>query len=353
MPRLSLHALYAITLAALAAGCGVASSPVLPSVALPPDTALILNPSDTPLILSPSKDERGVAGADLPVAQVATGGENIGGRILFVKGSNIWAYADGRARQLTTGGVWRQPQWSPDGSEIAFVYAGLSNFTEIFVMNVDGSDQRRLTRSQSSSLSDNDWVLHPIWSPSGDQIVYVSDSDTYHPTVWLMSKDGSGKRQLLRASGFQEAADSLAWSPDGSRLAVTAFGPTVSQVLLVDVARGTTQRLTDHPKGAFDPAWSPDGSSLAYVVREDGRTEVRLRHLDGSPEVGVTRGGLARAPAWSPGGSRLAYLSAAGGSFELYVVDVTADGSRLSTSNVRQLTRDLNIDAASGLSWGR
>jgi Tol biopolymer transport system component len=79
--------------------------------------------------------------------------------------------------------------------------------------------------------------------------------------------------------------------------------------------------------------------------------DVRLRQLEDSTEVEVSRGGPSRAPAWSPDGRHLSYLSARGGGFELYVVDVAADG--LSVQNERQLTRDLNVDATSGLSWGK
>src|SRR5690242_460307 len=94
-------------------------------------------------------------GSPLPVmsqqaAQSQRPAEAVGGRLLFVKEGNLWTWSAGRARQFTSGDSWRQPQWSPDGSEIAYVYRG-SNFSDIFVMNADGSNNRRLTRSQSSS----------------------------------------------------------------------------------------------------------------------------------------------------------------------------------------------------------
>jgi TolB protein len=287
---------------------------------------------------------------NLPAAQLLPFGEILAGKLLFVKEGDVWVWSDGRARQLTTGGTWRQPQWSPDGSEIAYVYRGTS-FSEIFVMNADGSNNRRLTASQSSQLTDNDWVFRPTWSPNGSQLAYVSDGDSYNPTLWLMNKDGSNKRELLQASEVQEAADGLSWAPDGKRIAVTAFGREVSQIMLVELGRPATQVATQSPRGALDPAWSPDGTRLAYAARDGSRMDVRLRQLEDSTEVEVSRGGPSRAPAWSPDGRHLSYLSARGGSFELYVVDVAADG--LSVQNERQLTRDLNVDATSGLSWGK
>src|SRR4051794_33190410 len=87
----------------------------------------------------------------------------VNGKLLFVKEGNLWVWSGGRSRQFTTGESWRQPQWSPDGAEIAYVYRG-SNFSDIFIMNADGSNNRRLTRSQSASLPDNDWAFRPTWS---------------------------------------------------------------------------------------------------------------------------------------------------------------------------------------------
>ncbi|MDQ6673287.1 MAG: hypothetical protein M3069_21525, partial [Chloroflexota bacterium] len=66
-------------------------------------------------------------------------------------------------------------------------------------------------------------------------------------------------------------------------------------------------------------------------------------------------GVLARSPAWSPDGRHVAYLSNKTGFFEIWLVDVQPDGSgALAPSGApRQLTRDLHLDAVSGLSWGR
>lgn len=288
----------------------------------------------------------------LPAAQILPTADNPPGKILFVKDGNLWLWSDGNARQLTTGETWRQPSWSPDGSEIAYVYQS-TNFSEIFVMNADGSDNRRLTRSQSSSLPDNDWVFRPTWSPDGQLIAYVSDSSSYNPTVWLMNRDGSGKRPLSAIAATQEAADGLSWSPDGKQLAVASFGRDASQIVAVDLNRGVVRQLTETPRGALDPAWSPDGQFLAYAARESDHMEIRIRRVDGGSEMTVVRDGFSRAPAWSPDGRQLAFISSKGGSFEVYAVDVVTDRGGLLARNERQLTRDLNVDAVSGLSWAR
>jgi TolB protein len=288
--------------------------------------------------------------ASLPGAQLLPPGDSIPGKILFVSGGNVWVWSGDRPRQITTGDTWQQPRWSPDGSRIAYVYR-VHNFSEIFVMGADGSDPQRLTQSQSRSLADNDWALGPAWSPDGTQLAFVSDSGTYHPTLWFMNVDGSAKRQARNPQAFQEVDDAPAWSPDGKRVALTHFGPETSQIHLFEAPRGPFRQVTESPLGAFDPAWSPSGELLAYAVRETGRSEVRVRRLEDSTEATLVRTGYNRAPAWSPDGKRIAFLSQRGAYFDLYVANVVPEGDGFVARDERQLTRDLNLDGTSGLSW--
>lgn len=299
------------------------------------------------------------AGCTLPPAAIAPAAQRLrqasqlGGKILYVREGNLWVWQADEARQLTTGGSWRQPAWSPDGDEIAYVYRD-GNFSDVFAMAADGSATRRLTRGQSAVVGDNDWAFRPGWSRDGAQIAYISDADSPFPLVWVMNKDGSAKRQVMSAerTGL-DVTDALSWAPDGKRLAVTAMGREPSQVYVLDIARGVVEKFTSVAQGAIDPAWSPDGGTIAYVAREGNRTELRLRRVDGGGEVRSDKLAHARAPAWSPDGRSLAVLSAQSGSFQVWVAAVQAEGDTLEVGDFRQLTHDGGVDAVSGVSWAR
>lgn len=98
----------------------------------------------------------------------------------------------------------------------------------------------------------------------------------------------------------------LAWSPDGTHIAATAFTQANPAPLeSVDVATGAAQSLTI---GVFDPAWSPDGSEIAAAVPDGivavpstGGAQRRIVTDTGSGNVGDS------APDWSPDSSALAY----------------------------------------------
>jgi TolB protein len=291
-----------------------------------------------------------------PVAAQTSGG--IDGRILFVKDGDLWMLDAGGPRQFASGGTFSQPTWAPDGGSLAYVYRG-TNFADIFVTDDQGQTQTRLTNSQSTVLDNNDWNLRPAWSPDGKLIAYVSDKTSTFPVLWLMNgADGSGRHAVTLPGLQEEAADALAWSPDGSQLAITLFNePGPTQIALVPVnatGRQVGKVVTDLPGGALDPAWAPDGSWLAFAGREAFATEAYAVHPDGTSVTKLTADGqLARSPAWSPDGRHLAYLSNKTGFFEMWEIDLDLDATgNLVASPPRQLTRDLHLDATAGISWG-
>ncbi len=98
------------------------------------------------------------------------------------------------------------PLWSPDGTRIAFQGYRDGNI-EIFIMNADGSDVRRVTNDPGIDLPGS-------WSPDGTKIAFVSNRDG-NREVYTTNVDGSG---VSRLTNNVDRDDDPAWPPDGAKI---------------------------------------------------------------------------------------------------------------------------------------
>jgi len=216
----------------------------------------------------------------------------------------------GDAKKLTTENLDNQdPAWSPDGKRIVFVGAD-----ELHLVRSDGSDAMRL----GSVFG----VCCPAWSPDGKHIAFQL-SRARGGDLYVMRVDGSGLRRLTRSAGFEA---SPAWSPDGKTIAYD--GPSGGIYLIRSDGTGA-RRLTSIGR---EPAWAPDGNSLVASSTQ-GLSGGGLSVIDvrGKLLASLVPDVIASNPAWSPDGREIVFDG--GGSGVLYIVN--ADGSSL-----HQLTGD-------------
>lgn len=275
-----------------------------------------------------------------------------GGRILVVKEGNIWLLTQDTFKQITTGGRSRQPAWSPDGKQVAFVKMG-DNFSDIWLMNADGSNARAITNFRSANLKANHWAFQPAWSPDGKQLAYVSEEATFDLALWIMNADGTGRRQVAATPERSGGIDGPDWSPDGTRIAFTAYRGAVPQIWVLTLRTGQWQQLTNHPEGAYDACWSPDGRLIAYVARENGKNNIWVMNADGTAQTRLTRSGWGRSPEWSPDGTYLGYLDGQSGYFDLWILKVTFSEGKVTVGEPEQITNNAQLDPGSGLTWAR
>jgi hypothetical protein len=189
------------------------------------------------------------------------------------------------------------PTRKPAGiGQIAFVSNRDGN-DEIYVMNPDGSNQRRLTNTPGE-----DW--HPSWSPDGSRILFQCMSGgTFN--VCVVNANGSGYTQITNWTKDEGLAQRPVWSPDGSKIVVTrelAGG----QKLIVMNADGSSQ--TEIVNLGRDPSWSPDGTQIAFIRWDSGGLQVWTTSPDGSNVRVLTQGDQDHMyPTWSPDGRQIAF----------------------------------------------
>ena len=166
------------------------------------------------------------------------------------------------------------PQWSADGSHIAFTHVD-----GIYVVKKDGSDLRLLAGGPSSDTSNI--AQSPSVSPDGSRIAYTAfKHDSWRPfdreyrwDIVTSALDGSGKRRLTRGDDVGILNVSPAWSPDGKRIAFMSnriHGERVvhgGMALYTMAADGSDVRSLAPAILARGtaPVWSPDGRKLAFL----------------------------------------------------------------------------------------
>ena len=169
--------------------------------------------------------------------------------------------------RLTPSGDNESPSWSPDGRRVTFS-GGMNGERDIYVVNADGTDMRRLTNEPTADLS-------PLWSPRGDLIAYAAlprPGRDGAAGIMVIGTDGTGARRLVEGR-----ASAITWSPDGTRLVVHSPTPVV-----VSVTSGAETRLAD---GALDEVFASDGTVLYRVNPARGGAVYAVRPAGGEPQM--------------------------------------------------------------------
>jgi Tol biopolymer transport system component len=236
-------------------------------------------------------------------------------------------------------GINHAPDWSHDGTKIAFSGSGSDACTcaniDIYTMNADGSGQTRLTTDTSHDLD-------PVWSPDGKKIAFDSDRGDVTTNIWVMNADGSSQTNVSNGPQYDNEPD---WSPDGTKIAFTSYRDGNAEIYVMDADGSNQTNISSN--GAFDqaPSWSPDGSRLGFVSDRDGNSEIYVMNADGSNPTNLSNNSAFEyGPSWSPDGTKIAFETERDGDCEIYTMN--ADGS--SQVNVTSDSQHCDIEP----DWG-
>ncbi len=171
--------------------------------------------------------------------------------------------ATGEVEQITSNpGCYREynPRWSPDGTRFAYWrwqedLSGKTTGTAVFVIDVDGTDERQLTEWAALAAE-------PDWSPDGEWLVYDTHAKTDEVSnLYRMRPDGTGSQQLTFTTDSARGATQPRYTPDGESIVFSAESPEAMTISVIPaeggepalaVARGshgTWQPVTDGVAG--------------------------------------------------------------------------------------------------------
>ena len=286
-------------------------------------------------------------------------------QIVFGPGdSGLWTMnADGSNQSRLLESAASDPDWSPNGTKIAFTRiveesaaasATPESIPSIAVMNADGSGQRELLDAPASD---------PDWSPDGKKIAFSKSTPGGLSSIYVMNADGSEDPKRLTTERLARDTDP-AWSPDGTKIAFQSTRPGTpeplplppnqtgsllsnTEIYVIDACceesdTNKPQPLTGSIGWNVDPVWSPDGTEIAFTYMSFRRTcrygcetvvrttDVYKMDAEGCGKRRLTpadpdNGHPEQGPAWSPDGKQIAYVRGSTASSVIYKID--SDGS--------------------------
>jgi TolB protein len=180
-------------------------------------------------------------------------------------GSNVIRVTDHPANDF-------HPSWSPDGQQLVFQsnrdtqdvkYGDVRDEFDryqLYLVNVDGSDLRRLTQDPYT----NDW--HAAWSPDGKHIVFASYADFGESRIEIIEPSGNNRQVLAsdKIFGYNQPT----WSPDGKQIAFMESSANarnaMPNLLVMDSDGSNIHPISKLLTPGTSPSWSPDGNHIAF-----------------------------------------------------------------------------------------
>jgi Tol biopolymer transport system component len=148
------------------------------------------------------------------------------------------------------------PAWSPDGSQIAYMSLEEQKLrndgaSQIHVRDAAGGNDRALTADTWANVK-------PTWSPDGRMLAFLSERDgTFNSyALYVIDVDGSDLRRLTEPH-YDAESPVFSWSPDGEQIAISSL--LDGQIYIVSVADGSMRPLYPAQDGEdlSSPSWQP------------------------------------------------------------------------------------------------
>jgi hypothetical protein len=218
---------------------------------------------------------------------------------------------DGDTLTRTSGESVFSPE--PDGKGLVYSqpapYRDIYFFHDLFRLDLANGESERLTVGMRAS--------QPDVAPDGRQVAFVTQkSGTSHLEIARLDDVPGTRRTLLRSRPFDQVFTPR-FSPDGTRIAVSAWRRGgYRDILLVDVRTGVVRELTHDRATDTGPSWSPDGRRVYFSSDRTGIANIYAFELSSGLVFQVTNVlGGAYQPSLSRDGRRLVYVDYQGAGF--------------------------------------
>ncbi|MBU0569022.1 hypothetical protein KKC52_13385, partial [bacterium] len=228
--------------------------------------------------------------------------------LLYESNDGTWAVrADGTDKnRLLEEGLW--------GGKIFFLSSPTrivydNGMKDIYTLPLTGGSPTKLTNNLYSSAIN----FGPVFSPDGNKMAYITMPNkdatglSWKMGLWVMNKDGSGKKEILSSADIEE----VAWSPDGNWIAYSYedWNNDVYGIYKISPDGGTPIPIVSSTNDFAGLAWSPDGKDIAYCAYDgDSNRGIYTVDVDTLVTATIVSTGWLSGPTYSPDGKDIAYV---------------------------------------------
>lgn len=213
---------------------------------------------------------------------------------------------------------------------VASVQKGGVGNKEIYVMDWDGENSQKITDHKSVAIS-------PAWSPDGKKIAYTAFA--YHTKAKTRNADlflyelPTGKRWLVSyRKGINSGAS---FYPNGQHILLTLSQGGNPDIFKMTLDGKSLERLTRGPKGSMnvEPDINSDATKIAFSSDRSGQPMIYTMSVNGTNVKRLTFAGRYNAsPSWSPDGSKIVFAGHDKGHFDIFIINADGTGLKRLTS---------------------
>ncbi len=233
----------------------------------------------------------------------------------------------GRTRLTTDDAADLQPRVSPDGTRIAFYSnrdGSLPDQFDVYVMDADGSNVTRVAGDFTACC--------PEWAPDGETLLFQSGLDGGDTDLYLIDPDGSDRRRVT-----DDPADERygTWSADGATILFSSGRDGGSEIYRVQPDGSGLERLTENDVPDVRARELPDGSGIVFSRFTGAGNDIFRMNPDGTGVEQLTSEADARDthPDGSPSGGRIVFESDRDGDTDIFVMEDDGGGLGKLTDN--------------------